>query len=246
MSGEGNSLKRKRDSKDEGDDPALKEYLSVVAPSRKSKLWADGGIDANGSLPSNTSNKAEDNGHNPVAQPHNDTQIQNKKQTTEKTKSSDPQSTEKQEQTPSNDTTVPNQSDSTSPAGPEAEQAPQSDADWLRSRTSRLLGLLDEDEEEEAAASKPPNREANPSDDDSADREEPEPEPSSTHNDDNVPQSEDPPDANIDTIRTSGRLFVRNLPYNAAESDLQPLFLPFGKTDEVCFPFMRFSSHHLS
>ena len=42
-----------------------------------------------------------------------------------------------------------------------ADKPAQSDADWARSRTSRLLGLLDEDEEENAA---PTNR-PEPSDD---------------------------------------------------------------------------------
>lgn len=106
-----------------------------------------------------------------------------------------------------------------------------SDADWLRSKTSRLLGLLDEDEQAEfdsvshqkAETPSQPLAKSQPDaprvDDIKAD----------------VEQPADTPevDTNIDNIRISSRLFVRNLPYDAKESDLEPIFSKYGKVEEV-------------
>lgn len=116
-----------------------------------------------------------------------------------------------------------------------------SDADWLRSRTSRLLGLLDEDEEEQ----KTQNR------DSAGDSEQGR----SGFSEDRAPKSEevdnkldssagpqddrykhsDSPEVNGDeeTIRQTGRLFLRNLSYNVSEDDLRDHFSQFGSLDEV-------------
>ena len=138
------------------------------------------------------------------------------------------------------------ESEQNNSAEPEAEAAPVSDADWLRSKTSRLLGLLDEEEQDEFDQHK---AEA-PADSDS---------PSSSAGDksppvgsesrieaienivpnmtdvDSEPQGapEAPEDPNLDLIRNSARLFLRNLAYDTTEADLQPLFERFGKIEEV-------------
>lgn len=129
----------------------------------------------------------------------------------------------------------------------EAQAAPVSDSDWLRSKTSRLLGLLDEDEQaefdvkpEEPAASpakarveqKPaPVEESEPEDTEMAEAEE---------------QAEEH-DPNVELVRNSARLFVRNLPYDTTETDLEPTFSPFGKVDEVSsfFFFWHFTPPYL-
>lgn len=130
---------------------------------------------------------------------------------------------------------------------------PVSDADWLRSKTSRLLGLLDEDEQaefnqpkvEERADSPASNHEesrtaaietigAQPATNDNYDDD---------NDDDDVARATPEKDQNVDLIHDSARLFVRNLAYDLTEVDLQPLFTPFGKIEEVsvlfffhCFP----------
>jgi multiple RNA-binding domain-containing protein 1 len=43
-------------------------------------------------------------------------------------------------------------------------------------------------------------------------------------------------DATMDAIRESGRLFVRNLPYTATEDDLRAHFEKYGTLEEVCIP----------
>lgn len=108
----------------------------------------------------------------------------------------------------------------------------QSDADWLRSKTSRLLGLLDEKEEAEQADMGDGNRNTSTKDG-SRDYHPEEILPDQHSIPDEVAMDTSNIDANSDLIRTTGRLFVRNLAYSASEADLQPLFSRFGKIEEV-------------
>lgn len=131
-------------------------------------------------------------------------------------------------------------------AEPEAEAAPVSDADWLRSKTSRLLGLLDEEEQDEFDQHKAeaPADSASPSSS-AGDKSPPVGSESRTEAIENIapnmtdvdsePQGapEAPEDPNLDLIRNSARLFLRNLAYDTTEADLQPLFERFGKIEEV-------------
>ncbi|KAL4907329.1 multiple RNA-binding domain-containing protein 1 [Aspergillus multicolor] len=116
------------------------------------------------------------------------------------------------------------------------EQAPVSDMDWLRSKTSRLLGLLDEDEE---ATFAPPAPVVNDT-----------PMADSNFDTSNVASPEKPTveepvkaptapevDTNIENIRISARLFIRNLSYDTKEADLEPVFSPFGKIEEIHVAF---------
>jgi multiple RNA-binding domain-containing protein 1 len=142
---------------------------------------------------------------------------------------------------------------------PEAEAAPVSDADWLRSKTSRLLGLLDEDEQDEFEQHKtdaPPHVPAKvvvaPSPGDESPRRDEESRtmafenvaPNTTDDDSNTqPAPEDP---NVDLIRNSARLFLRNLAYDTTDADLQPIFERFGKLEEVSTSFFFSFLHTLS
>jgi multiple RNA-binding domain-containing protein 1 len=117
------------------------------------------------------------------------------------------------------------------------EPEPVSDADWLRSKTSRLLGLLDEDEQAEfdSTAQQKPDPSPQPATVSKADVQHP-------YDGNTVVESsteEEEVDINIENIRLSSRLFVRNLPYDASESDLEPVFSKFGKVEEVrIIPFV--------
>lgn len=122
----------------------------------------------------------------------------------------------------------------------DADNAPQdtamTDADWLRSRTSRLLGLA---EEEEDATSKVV--------DDGSDTEEiiMEQKASQQDNTASAPDGqtlevEEPcVDEAEEKIRTSLRLYLRNLSYKVLEDDLRTSFASFGNLEEVrlIFPF---------
>lgn len=122
----------------------------------------------------------------------------------------------------------------------EPDNGPMSDADWLRSKTSRLLGLLDDEEQAEFDAASQRKRE----------QDEQQGQLAYNSNQDSqnmgalttVAQAENGTgetaqaagiDTNIDHVRASARLFVRNLSYDTTEADLEPVFAPFGKIEEV-------------
>lgn len=129
-------------------------------------------------------------------------------------------------------------------SGAEQEGQPKSDADWLRSKTNRLLGLLDEEEQAEQTdlsdqviqPAHPTNNKFQPIEEDSDENEEEQP---IIEEAAEVAENEDY-DANVDLIRTSGRLFLRNLAYDAKEEDLEEIFAPFGKIEEVSFTVFFF------
>jgi hypothetical protein len=122
----------------------------------------------------------------------------------------------------------------------EQQEVVAEDDDWLRSRTNRLLDLVDPDDLERTPAQGPVVKEtghtegggvvnspqANPSDEDEMTAEEP-----------TVVASggEPPKDDSLEAIRRTSRLFVRNLPYSATEEDLRETFEGFGALEEVCF-----------
>lgn len=135
------------------------------------------------------------------------------------------------------------------------EAGPVSDADWLRSKTSRLLGLLDEDEQDDFETQKveepaePPRRtniESRNAAIENIGTENVMTEPATNDDDvvEDIPDREEQEpidDQNIDLIRASARLFLRKLAYDIKEDDLQPLFAPYGKLEEVSILSFLFS-----
>jgi len=116
---------------------------------------------------------------------------------------------------------------------PENKQkpGPVSDADWLRSRTSRLLGL--EDDKDESA--KPPveDEDGLPSDDVQRKDTPKSPEPrGDEHNGQDVDE-EGQGDTDENAAPATGRLFLRNLSYDVSEDDLRSRFQSFGSLQEV-------------
>ena len=118
------------------------------------------------------------------------------------------------------------------------ENPPASDADWLRSRTSRLLGLLDDDEVQE-----PTMRSAIREDHHSSDDENSESQRSTKDSVANAQIGKEEVDE-TEVIRPDNaaaedkgprynRLFIRNLAYSITESDLRELFGKHGSLDEV-------------
>ncbi|KAG9704807.1 RNA-binding domain-containing protein, partial [Aureobasidium melanogenum] len=109
------------------------------------------------------------------------------------------------------------------------------DDDWMRSRTSRLLGLADDDEEEEAATTTRPSHTvaASPTP-------EPVPQPEPAANDEEFEGFEDEPapptDEVEEKVRASQRLYLRNLSYATQEDDLRSAFTEFGNLEEVHVP----------
>lgn len=111
------------------------------------------------------------------------------------------------------------------------------DDDWLRSRTNRLMDLM---EPEEIAASsgapaatnvdKTKNRDVDMTLQEAM-VEEP------VQNNDELSfegfEDDEKPDPIVEAIKLNGRLFVRNLPYSATESDLREHFAKYGSLEEV-------------
>jgi len=126
-------------------------------------------------------------------------------------------------------------------AAPTAPNA--TDDDWLRSRTNRLLGLVDAEElvvhsRVDASASANANDAAETTTVEPVTNEEP-----PIEEEEFEWFEDEKPDPVIEAIKANGRLFVRNLPYTASEEDLREHFEPFGTLDEVClYFFVLFSS----
>ncbi|EEQ86304.1 pre-rRNA processing protein Mrd1 [Blastomyces dermatitidis ER-3] len=231
------TLKRKHDQVEQKQDPKLQEYLAAMQPAMKSKTWADDGIVVI------TNGVSTDSAQ---IQPSSKTEEPNIK-TKRLRPDHKPAFKKQQRERPNNvseDNSIAEKARSIEPENePEAtsvEEAPKSDMDWLRSRTSRLLGLVEEDEDEggPSTAQIREIEESEDSDYESTRR--------GNAQEASPPVQKEPPnpsdknesfDANIGQLRETGRLFVRNLLYNASESDLESLFSPFGKIDEVHVAF---------
>ena len=95
---------------------------------------------------------------------------------------------------------------------------PASDMDWLRTRTSRTLDIVDEPSE------KPKTTEAKVDDVSTLDN--------AINNDVNNANPIEGTASSTPQI-TNGRLFVRNLPYDVTEDSLTTLFKKHGKLEEV-------------
>lgn len=253
-----NTLKRKRDADNTQQDTKLQEYLAVMQHSSKTKTWANDEGLAESLNPVSASKRPLEE-EQPNEEP---SQSQRKKAKVDGVADASLPKTQAREKTPStngeqvvshdsNGTRIAEQNrnedavEQDASAAPQNQTEPQSDADWLRSKTSRLLGLLDEDEQAEQDALKQrktlePVEEDDDSESGGVALDTPAAPVSS-----NAEKTKEEDDANINLIRNSGRLFVRNLPYDATEADLEPVFLPFGKIEEVSNDFfrtLRFSS----
>jgi multiple RNA-binding domain-containing protein 1 len=115
------------------------------------------------------------------------------------------------------------------------------DDDWLRSRTNRLLDLVDPEElvvHSRVEASANENTVTETAIGEPVTNEEP-----SIEEEEFEGFEDEKPDPVIEAIKSNGRLFVRNLPYTASEEDLREHFETFGTLDEVClYFFVLFSS----
>jgi multiple RNA-binding domain-containing protein 1 len=115
---------------------------------------------------------------------------------------------------------------------PAVEQGPVSDADWLRSRTNRVLELVEDDEAPSATAIVPqapapqPHVPAQPSPD--VVESQPEPKPSTEEQADAAAAPDEE-----DKIRETGRLYLRNLHYEVTEDEIREQFSKHGALEEV-------------
>ena len=212
-----NPRKRKRaDLKyDDHNDDRLNEYLEVMQPPSKSKIWANEDspkVKAGTVHISNPPQSLDESQQNEEYE-----HVSNKTENLPIVQDID-------ESLRESGASATNTNGFTNPAPlveentrlPQSRAPPPSDEDWLRSRTSRLLGLVEADDtsvirdEEKLAAGRPSipqkllienvsRREADPKDD----------------------------------ARAACRLFVRNLPYTATEEELKRHFDSNGRVSLV-------------
>ncbi|KAL6876618.1 RNA-binding domain-containing protein [Trichoderma novae-zelandiae] len=241
---EGTSKKRKREDLDESD-PKLREFLRVMKTGKKGVLADETNPDADmAGLATGGDALVEGESDDEYEQ------IPKSKEKLRKTESSEASRSLVTGQRPpretSDQTTLPPAKEVV--AGDvkpqETEKLPQHDAgatddDWLRSRTNRLLDLVDPDdlprpaesavEAETVVQDDGDNGDTPPSPRDAVEEETP------AEADDRGAEGVGADDA-IATIMRTSRLFVRNLPYTTTEEDLHREFGKFGTLQEVHLP----------
>lgn len=235
-----NLLKRKRDVPAEEQDPKLKEFLDVYKPKSKKNAWEPEGIAVTADA---TMQDAVDPVVDAEAQSDDEyEQVPKKKKRPELEAESNASVEQKAE------AQIVDEHPSETVIDTSAQQdgsGPVSDADWARSRTSRLLGLLDDEEEDDAGtgAIKPAS---DVTDDEVEDLQPVKPAEAVHHADGPATSIPTPPadassptesvDPEIAAVRSSMRLFIRNLPYNVQKEDLQDEFSSFGSLEDVRQP----------
>lgn len=218
------------------DDPKLKEYLEVMKPKSKKRTWEnDDAIQASTEAPVDAENQMT------IEAGASDDEYEVVPRKAKRTKVDDPPVEDQPAETIMEEAeTTPAANADENAQQDVAPQGPVSDADWARSRTSRLLGLLDDDEEEEEN-NRPKARVASASPSDMEDVEPTKsglskatttidtPAPAAATDDSAQPNA----DAEPTGVRASMRLFVRNLPYDVQQEDLQSEFASYGNVEEV-------------
>jgi multiple RNA-binding domain-containing protein 1 len=124
--------------------------------------------------------------------------------------------------------------DAAMPDAPDAaaavDQPPTTDDDWLRSKTNRLLDLVEDDDVPVAPASAPSKPAAEKRDSPVAAEQQP---PKPTLSVEEAAVAAAPSEE--DKIRDTGRLYLRNLHFEVAEEDIRTQFSKYGSLDEVSF-----------
>ncbi|KAI7216704.1 RNA-binding domain-containing protein [Hortaea werneckii] len=245
--------KRKRDSDSKHEqDPKLKEFLDAYKPKSKKKAWE---ADEPEVQEATATAQAADAAFEGFSDDDYE-EVPKKKRRRESIEvvANDPlQGQPSASVDESNDNVmqqdVPGQVEDSQAAGDEPSyQTGMSDADWARSRTSRLLGLLDDDEEEDgqaAASAQRPALEDSEHEEEDASKRLMRPTINKDEVDSPLPtppfETEVGATANsgrgeAEGVRSSMRLFVRNLSYNVRREDLMAEFESFGHVEEVHVP----------
>lgn len=243
-----NKLKRKRDDTDQAIDSKLQEYLKVMEAPSKSKTWAN-----EDSLQTGTTSLAR----NEVLTPEKEDgpsdaeyeeDLKQPKKRRADLESGAPQTRAQAHESSDYPSENPTQSEirsasaieqAPSDAAREGEKEPlaATDVDWLRTRTSRLLGLTDADDDPNPPPMEEPATLPNPNAQPGSGQSEESGGPDATSEKNPGSIETDTPlgtvDANVAAIELTGRLFVRNLPYSTGEDELRPLFSSTGQLEEV-------------
>ncbi|KAJ8106774.1 hypothetical protein OPT61_g9319 [Boeremia exigua] len=233
---EENALKRKREKAEQ--DPKLKEFLEIYQPPSKMNIWTEG----DAQIAAGNATAVEEPVQDvvvPADESDDEYQVIAKKPKVAETSQAAPVETAPvaapepavhTEVAPVEDTdaAMPDVPESTAPA------QPTTDDDWLRSRTNRLLDLVEDDDVPVAPASAPTKPAAEKRDSPVAtEQQHDEPaQPADLPVGDSTPSEED-------KIRETGRLYLRNLHFEVSEEDIRGQFSKYGSLDEVHVPLKK-------
>ncbi|KAF2006522.1 RNA-binding domain-containing protein [Amniculicola lignicola CBS 123094] len=231
-----NSLKRKRADEQAENDPKLKEFLEVMQPRSKAKIWQNEDAElASGANLAEVVEKVDV----PEGESDDEYQVieQKSKLSSRGIKSPIPEPpplvdaiVEDTEDIPMTDETA-----NDAPQAAEADQGPVSDADWLRSKTKRLLDLEEEGRSQPAVPRPVSPPALQPEVDAPSPMEVDDPEPEKAE-EDHVELSELTEE---DKIAQTSRLFLRNLSYGVTEEDIRQHFAKLGPLVEVHVPVSK-------
>ena len=258
----GGEGQKKRKREEDRDKATLQEFLEVMQPPSKLKMWEN--------QSAMTAQTVEEHILHSTGKKETETQRDEEYEPVPKKQKSERKKNRKEKQVsepPQTEAVAPQQDELTSTAEQTLQVAIQepsetiqtaSDADWLRSRTSRLLGLVDDDDalgqhnlpidSEDQKAVMPPN----PEHIDSTSKSD-----ASVQTDDESKNIDDtaaasPSRSNEDSAIGNSRLFVRNLTYTTTEEELRQHLESgaYGATEEVslavAMPPYVFNSIHIS
>lgn len=222
---EDKSLKRKRDDAEQ--DSKLKEFLDVMQPPSKQKAWANEEAQME-SQPVPTVQTVDD-----VAEGDSDEEYQvlSKKPKIAPQKPLLPAESvadaTRHKQASEDEKRQLGGNDVCHDAPAESTSGPVSDGDWLRSRTNRVLDLVELDQEvpqsaihgsQQTAAEEPlHDRLGRPEE----------------TTEEVMQQEVDATPSEEDKVRQTGRLFLRNLHFDVTEDDLRKHFAKHGSLNEV-------------
>ena len=219
-------------------DPKLQEYLQVIGSKKESALAEQGGEVLTGTTTGHPASTAapEDESDDEYEQIPSKREKQRKVDHVNGPTLDSGLATASDERQiraePRDTTTEVSQAVETSVNTGNAGVVAETDDDWLRNRTNRLLDLADPDDLDLPA---PQHNNGSPTRDvDSSAAAPPVPD---TIMEDTPEQSTETQgrdaEADVDVIRRTSRLFVRNLPYTATEDDLRESFGIYGTLSEV-------------
>ncbi|KAI1454530.1 RNA-binding domain-containing protein [Annulohypoxylon moriforme] len=241
-----NAKKRKRDALDESD-PKLQEFLNVMQPAKTSASTIHGiGADSVDEPPAKYAALAVDEGASDdeyEVVPSRRKKIQSVEPINQPISAGDSVNGQSHEEIEKAEDLPAEQVLPDAPSLTEiATHVAATDDDWLRSRTNRLLDLVDDDDivPTTASAGTPtpiiPNQEQEqPEVIDATVDEDQDMNDESQHSDVDEATTE-AKDDDLDIVSKTRRLFARNLPYSATEDDLRSYFERYGIVEEVHVP----------
>lgn len=228
-----NALKRKREQAELEQDPKLKEFLQVYQAPSKTNIWTNGDTQpdvavASGEdiVPAVAVPEDESDDDYQVIAKKPKTAVETATPVDANLAGRPTVEAKSAELTKDVSTQLDEDMEGVEPSG-----VPVTDEDWLRSRTNRVLDLVEDDElsapadrSQVSEAPRKPQTEVIEQPDQAEPIEEQAPEAHDTE----VPSSDE-----VEKIRETGRLYLRNLHFEVTEDELREHFAKYGSLEEV-------------